>query len=55
MGRNVSGLSEHSQAQRSRATLRTKLKAALVEAGMRGLASRRVIRGVIIMLGLEKS
>jgi hypothetical protein len=38
-----------------RAALRVRLKNALVAAGMEGLASRRVIRGILIMLGLERA
>jgi hypothetical protein len=37
------------------AALRIRLKRALVAAGMAGLASRRVIRGIIVMLGLERA
>lgn len=38
-----------------RATLRVRLKKALVAAGMERLASRRVIRGILILLGLERA
>lgn len=36
-----------------RAALRIRLKKALVAAGIERIASRRVIRGILIMLGLE--
>jgi len=38
-----------------RAALRARLKAVLVTAGLEGIVSRRVIRGILIMLGLERS
>lgn len=39
----------------TRAALRRRLKRVLVAAGMAGIASRRVIRGIIIALGLERT
>lgn len=36
-----------------RAALRVRLKKGLVAAGLAGIASRRAIRAVIILLGLE--
>lgn len=35
--------------------LRVRLKKALVAAGIERIASRRVIRGILIMLGLEQA
>ncbi len=40
---------------RKRAALRVRLKKALVAAGMERIASRRVIRGILVMLGLERA
>jgi hypothetical protein len=38
-----------------RVQLRVRLKKTLVAAGMERIASRRVIRGILIMLGLEQA
>ena len=38
-----------------RAALRVRLKKVLVATGLEGLASRRVIRGILILLGLERT
>lgn len=38
-----------------RARLKVRLKRLLVEAGMERVASRRVIRGILVMLGLERA
>lgn len=37
----------------ARAALRRQLKRTLVAAGLAGIASRRVIRAIIILLGIE--
>ena len=36
-----------------RAAMRARIKSMLVEAGMQGIASRRTIRAILILLGLE--
>lgn len=41
--------------RKARAVLRARVKRALVAAGMERIASRRVIRGILIMLGLERA
>lgn len=42
-------------AKSKRAALRARLKATLVAAGMERIASRSVIRGILILLGLERA
>ncbi len=37
-----------------RTALRVRVKRVLVAAGMAGVASRRVIRGILVLLGLER-
>lgn len=44
-----------SHRRRSHAAVRLRAKRALVAAGMASIASRRVIRGIIVMLGLERA
>lgn len=41
-------------AHTTRKALRRRLKRALVAAGIAGIASRRAIRAIIILLGLER-
>lgn len=41
--------------QSKRSQLRVRLKKALVAAGIAGIASRRTIRGLLVLLGLERA